>query len=315
MKELIFLEPVFKEMIWGGSRLKTDYGYETPYVRTGECWGIAAHSNGDCKIACGEHKGRTLSWLWKNRREIFGNLDGSLFPLLMKIIDAEDDLSIQVHPDDAYADFYEKGALGKTECWLVLDCDENASIIIGHHANNQAEVRNYIEKQDWKNFLREIPIKKGDFFQIEPGTIHAIKKGTLILETQQNSDITFRLYDYNRIQNGQLRELHIKESMDCTKVPFTESKNGYTKEDTEFGSHTRYVDCNYYSVDEYIVSERAHIPMNGAFQCVAVLEGEGNVNRHKVKKGSFFIVPHGADEFFVEGKVRLLVAVPNTGAV
>lgn len=313
MKELIFLEPVFKEMIWGGSRLKTDYDFSPPFERTGECWGISAHQNGDCKVANGKYKGYSLSWLWKNKHEIFGGFLGELFPLLMKIIDAEDDLSIQVHPDDAYADVYEKGALGKTECWLVLNCDEDASIIIGHHARNGEEVREYITKQDWKSFLREIPIKKGDFFQIEPGTIHAIKKGTLILETQQNSDITFRVYDYDRLQNGQPRELHIKESMECTKAPFVEKNNGFVKEETEFGSHTRYVDCQYYSVDEYVVSEKAKISLMGAFHCVTVLDGRGKVNGHTVKKGSFFIAPYGTGEFFVEGAMRLLVAVPNEG--
>lgn len=311
MRELIFLEPVFKDMIWGGSRLRTDYNFSTPYERIGECWGISAHKNGDCRIKNGEYKGQTLSWLWKNKREVFGNHAGDIFPLLMKIIDAKEDLSIQVHPDDAYADAYEKGALGKTECWLVLDCDEDASIIIGHHAKNHDEVINYIQAQDWDVFLREIPIKKGDFFQIEPGTIHAIKGGTLILETQQNSDITFRVYDYDRLQNNQKRELHIKESMDCTRAPFVENKQGLIKEDTDYGSHTRYVECQYYSVDEHMVLEEARIPLFGSFSCATVLEGEGEINSAKVQKGSFFIALSKTKELLVKGNMRILLAVPR----
>lgn len=311
MNELIFLEPVFKEMIWGGSRLRTEYGFVTPYERTGECWGISAHENGDCKILTGEYKGQTLSWLWEHHKELFGNMKGDLFPLLMKIIDAQDDLSIQVHPDDAYADVYQKGALGKTECWLVLDCDPDATIIIGHHADSSEEVREYIENQNWETFLREIPIKKGDFFQIEPGTVHAIKRGTLILETQQNSDITFRVYDYNRLQNNQPRALHIKESIDCIKAPFAEPEYGLLVDSTEYGQHTKYVDCSYYSVDTYTIETSASIALTGKFHCITVLDGEGEVNHQKVKKGSFFIAPSGVRTLGIEGVMRVLVAIPN----
>lgn len=106
--ELLLLEPVFKQMIWGGSRLKDDFGYDIPGDNTGECWAISAHPHGDCTLKNTEYKGKTLSWLWENHRELFGNVQGDRFPLLIKIIDAKADLSIQVHPDDAYAAEHER---------------------------------------------------------------------------------------------------------------------------------------------------------------------------------------------------------------
>ena len=117
MRELIFLQPVFKQMLWGGSRLGTEYGYPIPGDHTGEAWVVSAHKNGDCPIKNGAFQGKTLGWLWENHPELFGNTGQEVFPLLVKIIDARDDLSIQVHPDDAYAREHENGSLGKTECW------------------------------------------------------------------------------------------------------------------------------------------------------------------------------------------------------
>ena len=181
MRELLFMEPVFKEAIWGGTRLKDVFGYDIPSSRTGECWAISAHKNGDCRIAGGTWKGQSLSSLWESHPEWFGAAAGchKEFPLLVKIIDARNDLSIQVHPDNAYAGEHENGSLGKTECWYILDCDPDATIVIGHHAGNKDEVKQMIEEKRWKDFIREIPVSKGDFFQINPGCVHAIKGGTL----------------------------------------------------------------------------------------------------------------------------------------
>ena len=141
MRELLFMEPVFKEAIWGGTRLKDVFGYDIPSSRTGECWAISAHKNGDCRIAGGTWKGQSLSSLWESHPEWFGAAAGchKEFPLLVKIIDARNDLSIQVHPDNAYAGEHENGSLGKTECWYILDCDPDATIVIGHHAGNKDE--------------------------------------------------------------------------------------------------------------------------------------------------------------------------------
>ena len=143
--ELIYLKPVFKQMIWGGNRLRTDFGYDIPGDQTGECWAIGAHPNGDCEVAEGTFAGQKLSELWQNHRELFGGFPGDRFPLLIKIIDAKNDLSIQVHPDDAYAKEHENGSLGKMECWYILDAKKDQTIVIGHNAKNHEEVQSMIE--------------------------------------------------------------------------------------------------------------------------------------------------------------------------
>ena len=219
MKPIIFLHPVFKQMIWGGNRLATDFGYDIPGDNTGECWGISAHPNGDDSIANDCYAGMTLSQLWNEHPELFGNIEGDRFPLLIKIIDAKDNLSIQVHPYDEYAAKNENGSLGKTECWYIIDCPDDAKLVVGHNAKTHEELSDMIHEGRWSEFIRYVPIKKGDFIQIDPGTVHAITSGCMILETQQNSDITYRVYDYDRLSNGKPRDLHVKQSIDVITVP------------------------------------------------------------------------------------------------
>lgn len=226
-QNLLFMQPVFLEKIWGGRRLETEFGYAIPDGPIGECWAISAHPHGDCKVINGAHKGAYLSEVWKRDPRLFSETESTSpdelkpqhekepFPLLVKIIDADADLSVQVHPDDAYADRYENGSLGKQECWYVLAADPGATIVVGQKASSKAEFEELMAQGKWDDLLNEIPIKKGDFFQIDPGTVHAIKGGTMVLETQQSSDVTYRLYDYDRLDDaGNPRPLHIQQSLD-----------------------------------------------------------------------------------------------------
>lgn len=247
-KELLRLEPVFQEKIWGGDRLRTVFHYDIPSDHTGECWAISGHPSGDCHVKNPEFAGETLGSLWKKRPDLFGNLPGDSFPLLVKIIDAKDDLSIQVHPDDSYAAVHEHGARGKTECWYVLDCDPGTTIVIGHNAKTREEMGRMVEERRWKELIREVPIQKGDFFQINPGCLHAIKGGTLILETQQSSDVTYRFYDYDRLSDGKPRPLHIAQSLAVTQVPH--SLEAPKQETCRQGGAeiTHLVTCPYYAV-------------------------------------------------------------------
>lgn len=306
MKDILFLEPVFKEMIWGGNRLRTDFGYDIPSDNTGECWAVSAHSHGDCTIKDGEYKGQTLSSLWQNHRELFGNVKGDVFPLLIKIIDAKTDLSIQVHPDDEYAKKNENGSLGKTECWYILDCDDDATIIIGHNAKDKAELVQMIEEKRWKDLIKEQPIKRGDFFQINPGTVHAIKGGTVILETQQNSDITYRLYDYDRLQNGKPRELHIDKSIDVIKCPQNFEKTIGKVEDLGNGTCERLVTCPYYSVRKLSINGDVSFTQNEPFTIMSVIEGQGSINGISIKKGDHFILPYNFGKYTLSGSMDII---------
>ncbi|MBD5540378.1 MAG: mannose-6-phosphate isomerase, class I [Lachnospiraceae bacterium] len=307
--DILFLEPVFKEMVWGGSRLK-DFGYDIPTDKTGECWAVSAHPHGDCLIQNGIYKGWRLSRLWEEHRELFGNMEGDKFPLLIKIIDAKEDLSIQVHPDDHYAREHENGSLGKTECWYILDCDENATIIIGHHAKDKAEVKEMIEQKRWTEFLREIPVKKGDFFQIEPGTLHAIKGGTLILETQQNSDITYRVYDYDRKHEGSLRPLHLKQSMDVLEAPYIRKSQNNTESNLEGVGITCLENCQYYTVWKIDITDKTEFKAPYPFMILSVVEGAGEINNTPIKKGDHFILPCAYGAVTLSGKMKLIASIP-----
>ncbi len=310
MNDILFLEPIMKEAIWGGRRLLEDYSYPIPSDHTGEAWVISAHEKGDCRIVGGDLDGLTLSELWSSNRELFGGIEGDRFPLLTKIIDANADLSIQVHPDDAYAALHENGALGKTECWYVLDCKPGATIVIGHKARDHAELEAMIREKRWGEFIREIPLSKGDFFQIEPGCLHAIKGGTLILETQQNSDITYRVYDYGRLSDGKPRPLHVEESIAVLRAPFDESSTCPTPsvEQLDGDRVTKLVECRYYGVEKHELDGRATLSQPHPFLCVSVIEGSGVIDGHKLTKGDHFILPCSYPNATIEGKLTFITA-------
>lgn len=313
MKKPIFFSPVFKERIWGGDKLHTEFRYHIPSDNTGECWAISAHPNGQSVVSDGVYKGSTLSELWESKRELFGNLDGEKFPLLVKILDANDDLSVQVHPNDTYANEHENGELGKTECWYVIDCEEGAELIFGHHAHSKEMLAEMIEERNWDSLLRRIKIKKGDFFYVPSGTVHALCKGSLILETQQNSDTTYRLYDYERKDvEGNLRELHLEKSKDVITVPFTPGKLKVHTEGTDTKKVTKFIESNCFTVYKWEVNGEAPFDQSYPFLLCSVIEGKGSLVQEKekymLKKGDHFLLPYNYGKFELKGDMHLIVS-------
>lgn len=309
VREILFLEPVFKDTIWGGKKLREDFGYQVTGDTIGECWGIAAHPNGDVEVKNGALAGMKLSQVWKEHPEVFGNVEGDRFPLLTKIIDAQDDLSIQVHPNDAYAGVNENGSLGKTECWYVLDCPADATLIIGHNAETKADMENMVQNGEWNRFLREVPVKKGDFIQINPGTLHAIKGGFVILESQQNSDITYRVYDYDRLSNGVKRPLHIEKSMDVTTVPAESVEN--TIQSTvalPVNKLNSLYSCKYYEVFKLEVKGNMDFDQQYPFLLMSVVEGNGSVGGYEVKTGDHFVIPYNFGTVDVQGNMTIIAS-------
>ena len=255
--DLIRIEPVFHEKIWGGRKLETEFGYAIPDGPIGECWAISAHPAGDCHVKDGAYAGMLLSSLWSEHHELFGAAEGDRFPLLIKFLDAAKDLSIQVHPDDAYAAEHEGGSLGKCECWYVLHADPNATIVVGQRAKSPEEFARLVEEGRWSELLNEVPVHAGDFFQIAPGTVHAIKGGTMVLETQQSSDITYRVYDYDRVQaDGTKRELHLQKSLDVIDFGAKPITSGRVSAPTTNGI-TQLVCCPRYTVWDVRATETA----------------------------------------------------------
>ncbi|MGD6817807.1 mannose-6-phosphate isomerase, class I [Metabacillus sp. 84] len=308
----IYFTPVFKERIWGGTSLSS-FGYNLPSEETGECWAFSAHPNGQSVAANGQYKGKSLGELWEHNREIFGNFEGDRFPLLTKILDANNDLSVQVHPNDAYAKEHENGELGKTECWYIIDCDEDAELIFGHHAQTKGELDTMIDEGKWDELLRRVKIKKGDFFYVPSGTVHALCKGTLVLETQQNSDTTYRLYDYDRKDaEGNLRELHLEKSKDVITVPHDSASVTMKTEESAGKKIIQYVKENYFTVYKWEIDGTADFIQDQPFLLCSVIEGEGSLvhagETYEVKKGDHILLPNGFGEFQMSGKLELIVS-------
>ncbi|MEC1633957.1 mannose-6-phosphate isomerase, class I [Bacillus mojavensis] len=309
----IFFKPVFKERIWGGTALRDVFGYDIPSETTGECWAISAHPKGPSTIANGPYKGKTLTELWDKHRELFGGVEGDQFPLLTKLLDVKEEMSIKVHPDDYYAGENEQGELGKTECWYIIDCKENAEIIYGHTARSKTELVTMINSGDWEGLLRRIKIKPGDFYYVPSGTIHALCKGTLVLETQQNSDATYRVYDYDRLEtNGKSRELHFAKAINAATVPHVD---GYIDESTESRKGITiktFVQGEYFSVYKWDINGEAELSQDGTFLICSVIEGSGLLTYGKetclLQKGDHFILPYNMSDFTIKGTCTLIVS-------
>lgn len=309
MKPILFLNPVFKQTIWGGERLQTQFGYELPTNSIGECWGVSAHPGGDCVVREGIYSGWHLSKLWEEKPELFGNCRFKSFPLLTKIIDSTGDCSIQVHPDDSYAGEHENGSMGKTECWYILDCPENTSLVLGHNASSKEELSDMIHQGKWNELIREVPVKKGDFIQINSGTLHSIKGGLMVLETQQNSDITYRVYDYGRLRNGKPRQMHIEQSIDVISVP-APSPEECIKSALHLPENqlNELIDSEHYKVWKLTVKGEFRFGQDRPFMIMSVVEGNGLVNGHEIKKGDHFILPYAFGKVDLQGEMTIIAS-------
>lgn len=316
MNEPLFLKGVFKEKIWGGSKLSSQFNYSIPSNKTGELWAISAHKNGPSTIMNGTFKGVTLDELWTRQPDLFGQPEEEVFPLLTKIIDAEDDLSVQVHPDNDYG-LEKEGELGKTECWYILAADEGSEIVYGHHAHTTEELEELITQGEWDKLLRRIPVKAGDFFYVPSGTIHAIGSGIMILETQQSSDTTYRVYDYDRVQDdGSQRELHIIDSLAVTTVPHSDPALQFQTAETDCYKQTTLVENPFFKVDEWTIKGAVDFMATSPYALFSVLEGKGTLviesAEYELKKGNHFILPATVTHWSIRGDLHLITSQPGT---
>lgn len=310
---ILFMNPVFKQMLWGGNRLGEDWPYQIPGDNTGECWAISAHPNGDCTVNGGKYDGYTLSELWEKEPGLFGNTGLDRFPLLVKIIDAQGYSSIQVHPNDAYAKEHENGSLGKMECWYVLDSKEESSLVVGHNAGTREELKEMVHKGEWNELIREVHVEKDDFIQIEPGTIHTFGGGLMILEIQQNSDITYRVYDFDRLTNGKPRELHLDKALEMITVP-AKPLEDYIKKTGVMPDNVMnlLIECEYYKVWKIDVNKPVTIKQDQSFMLMSVTRGAGTLNGNEIKKGDHFILPYRYGDIDLQGDMQLIVSAVNT---
>ena len=312
------LTPFAVRTIWGGRKLIESYNVKTDLENCAEAWMLSCFKDFESTVSGGEYEGLTLNEvIEKEGKAILGkNAEGfDDFPVLIKFIDAADDLSVQVHPDDEYAQQY-NGGFGKTECWYIMDCEPGARIIYGFKNKiTTEEFAKAIEENKIEDVVNYVEVKKGDFFFIEAGTLHAICKGILLAEVQQNSNVTFRAYDYNRFDakcNGP-RPLHIKETLDVTKCePPCPSIPTLSKVEKLDGAvRTELVSFELFSVNKVeIDGVYTSVADENSFVHIMVLDGSGKIScggiELDIAKGDGVFVPANAGEYTVYGKVEIL---------
>ncbi|MBQ9530780.1 MAG: class I mannose-6-phosphate isomerase [Eubacterium sp.] len=313
--EILKLNPVFKDYIWGGNRLSSDYGFETGLDKTAEGWMLACHKDGMNTISSGEFKGKTLQEVFDSEglEKIAGKncLKFPYFPVLIKLIDAFDNLSVQVHPDDEYARRVEN-EFGKTEIWYVLDAVNDAELIYGFKEKiTSQEFKEAIENNTLLDKLNRVKVNKGDLFFIEAGTVHAIGKGALIAEIQQNSNCTYRVYDYGRVgKDGKPRELHIQKAIDVSKTepPKYDIKPQGNEIKISGGISQLLTKCDLFTVNRYLVNGEITLKTDEtSFNHILVIDGNGKIENENAKKGDSFFIPANFGKYKISGNIEFLV--------
>lgn len=311
------LKPAVKDYIWGGTRLREEYGVDAPLDRLAEAWVLSCHPQGENVVANGRYQGMTLAEAIRDMGpECLGSRAQRFdyFPILIKLIDAKENLSVQVHPDDAYARRVEH-EFGKTEAWYILDAQEGAELIYGFQKKiSQEEFRRRIADQTLLEVVNRVPVKKGDLFFIEAGTLHAIGKGILLAEIQQNSNTTYRVYDYGRIgADGKPRELHVDKAVEVTHCAPPAHSGRPQGEPQHFDGYTKtlLVSCELFTSHRLEISTQAMLAVDEAsFVSLLALEGEGTLTACgqmlPFQKGESVFLPAGSGEYRLSGAMTVL---------
>ena len=309
------LTPAFKDYLWGGTKLREVYGKPCDFDKVAESWELSTHPAGESRVDGGAYNGLTLSQYFQQIPQALGKNAAAFesFPVLIKLIDAKDPLSIQVHPSDEYA-LRVEGEYGKTEMWVIVDCEPGAFLYFGvNRPVSKEEFRQRIEDNTVLEVLNKVEVHPGDVFFIQAGTIHAIGAGILICEIQQNSNCTYRVYDYDRRgADGRPRELHIEKALDvCRLEPSdTASRLGEVKA-LAGGTVQQLGACKYFSTEKLIVEEALTLEVGeDSFVSLLATEGsgwvEGPENKLAFRAGDSLLVPAGAGRVRVTGRAVLV---------
>ncbi len=306
---ILKLRPALKEYIWGGTRLKSEFGFNTDMDRVAEAWVLSAHPDGQARVVNGRHKGMYLGrYIETVGKTSLGWKCASLrsFPLLLKLIDAKSDLSVQVHPDDDYALEHE-ASYGKNEMWYVMDSVPGAGLYVGFNRDvSREEVEAAVKDGTVTDLLNFVPTKKGDVFFIPAGTVHAIGAGNLICEVQQSSNCTYRLYDYDRVDRyGNKRELNLEKGLEVID---------YSKYEPQSldGEGDLICRCKYFEVLVHDIDGELTVPADDSkFDAVVCLEGEGTIccadSKVTLKRGESVFLPASKDSIVFTGTMKVLM--------
>ena len=310
---ILKLKPAFKDYLWGGTRLRDDYGFDSPLEKLAEGWMLSCHKDGENIIENGAFEGRTLSEIVKDNPEFLGVQGNNFeyFPILIKLIDAKNDLSVQVHPDNEYALRVEK-EYGKTECWYILDCDEGAELIYGFNREiSSEEFKQRIEDNTFLDTVNKVKVKRGDLFFIEAGTLHAIGKGIFLAEIQQNSNSTYRVYDYGRLgADGKPRPLHIEKAIDVTKCTPPDRGTEPEGEEIKCDGYTEQLltKCDLFKVKRVKI-EKSYVSVadEDSFVSVLITDGYGEIDGIKIKKGDSLFIPANYGKYEIIGNIDTII--------
>lgn len=303
--EILKLQPIFKDYIWGGQRLREDFGFQSDLPKLAEGWMLACHQAGMNTIDGGSYDGQPLEQVVESvgKEALCGTNAARFpyFPVLIKLIDAKDNLSIQVHPDNDYARRVEN-EFGKTEMWYVLDCEPGAFLYYGFdHEISREELEERIRNNTLTEVLNAVPVKKGDCFFIPSGTLHAICKGVVVVEVQQNSNVTYRVYDYGRVgADGKPRALHVKQALEVMRRT--------PPEQHDFSPHL--AKCDYFTVD-VVAGGHTGTADETSFVSLLITEGEGCLTcggeTVQAKKGDSFFITAGSGAYALTGSCKALL--------
>lgn len=309
------LKPVFKDYLWGGIKLKESYHKKSELDIVAESWEVSTHKDGPSVIANGTYEGKTLpQYMEAVGKDVLGTKGKAFeeFPMLIKFIDAKGNLSIQVHPDNEYARRVEH-EYGKTEMWYILEADEGAFLYFGTSKEvTKEEFKEKIENDTVLDVLKKVPVHKGDVFFIEAGTIHAIGAGIVICEIQQNSNSTYRVYDFGRVgADGKPRQLHIEKALDVSNLKPLESdfKACGDKESLQGFDKTMLGTCEYFTTYLYNVSDTCNVNVDEeSFVSIVVLDGNGTIEDQTFEKGDSFFIPANSGNITIHGECQFILA-------
>lgn len=300
--KIIPLQPHYQYRLWGGDRLKR-FGFRFNDVSIGEAWTASALPQGSSIVSAGPYAGTPLGELYDTHRELFG-IDASVFPLLIKWIDPNDDLSIQVHPDDELAQSLEQQPYGKNECWYILEAPEDGEIIYGHTFESKEALQQALESGDVMTGLIRRPVSRGDFLYVPAGTVHALTKDVSVLEIQQSSDTTYRLYDYGRTEpsTGEMRDLHVNQGTSAAFAPHLDYSEPVLQLDH---FRTRLTRNPYFFVEKWTI-EREESVSTDTFRLLSVIEGILEIDGSSFGMGATLLLPAN-QSFHLSGTAVCLV--------
>ncbi len=310
---ILKIQTVFQEKIWGGNKISQEFNKkEISNKKIGEAWIVSGFKNYESKI---ENQELTLNDFYKKNKKLFNNYRTDDFPLLIKILDAKDDLSIQVHPNNEEALELDNYPLGKLEAWYILDTPKNNEIIIGTKINSKEKIKELVKKGKFLDVVKNHKINNGDVFEIKEGTLHAIKSNTFLYEVQQSSDLTYRFYDYDRVDdNGNKRELHLDKSLKVLKFDKIKKIKPFINEMEGF-KIKHLIKNEKFNLEEWNVENKINISFNENeknFLIITCIEGKGKISGIEINKyESFILTSDELNNICVNGKVKLLVSNPN----